>query len=254
MKITFLGTGTSQGVPVIACQCDICKSTDSKDNRLRSSVLIQEGNTNLVIDSGPDFRQQMLRENVKTLDAILFTHEHKDHVAGLDDVRSYNYLQEQPMDIYAEKRVHEALKREFAYVFASYKYPGIPELRLNEIKPNGSFSVKDIEVTPIRVMHYKLPILGFQFNNFVYITDANYIDESIISQIKGTKILVVNALREKKHLSHFNLKEALEVIEKVNPEKAFLTHISHKFYKHNEISKLLPDNVHVAYDGLMVQI
>lgn len=254
MKVTFLGTGTSQGVPVIACQCDVCKSTDPKDKRLRSSVLIQENETNIVIDSGPDFRQQMLRESVKTLDAILFTHEHKDHVAGLDDVRSYNYLQKQPMDIYAESRVHDALKREFAYVFASYKYPGIPELKLNEIVPDKEFSINEIQVLPLRVMHYKLPIVGFKINNFVYITDANFIDDAVIAQIKNVKVLVINALREKEHISHYNLQGALDVIEKVNPEMAYLTHISHKFHKHNDIEKLLPENVKVAYDGLEIEV
>jgi len=254
MKVTFLGTGTSQGVPVIACDCDICSSTDPKDKRLRSSVLINNGETNIVIDSGPDFRQQMLRENVKTLEAILFTHEHKDHVAGLDDVRSYNYLQRKPMDIYAEKRVQEALRREFAYVFASYKYPGIPELKLHTIAPDQHLSINNISVLPIRVMHYKLPILGFKIGNFVYITDANFIEEAVIEQIKNSKVLVINALREKEHVSHYNFEGALEVIKKVQPEKAFLTHISHKFYKQVEIEKKLPPNVYVAYDGLKITI
>lgn len=254
MKITFLGTGTSQGVPVIACQCDVCRSTDPKDKRLRSSVLIQEGNTHVVIDTGPDFRQQMLREDVNTLHAILFTHEHKDHVAGLDDVRSYNYLQDSPMDIYAEERVHRALEREFAYVFAAYKYPGIPELNLHKIQPNEQFHVNEIAILPIRVMHYRLPILGFKIKDFVYITDANFIEDDVLNQIKGAKVMVINALREKKHISHYNLKGAMEVIQQVNPENAYFTHISHKFFKHTEIENLLPENVHVAYDGLVINM
>lgn len=254
MKVTFLGTGTSQGVPVIACQCDICKSNDEKDKRLRSSILISENNTNIVIDSGPDFRQQMLRENVKTLEAILFTHEHKDHVAGLDDVRSYNYLQQKPMDIFAEERVQNALKREYAYVFASFKYPGIPELKMHTIYPNEAFNINGVKILPLRVMHYKLPILGFRINDLVYITDANYIDEQVIRSIKGVRLLIINALRVKKHLSHYNLDEALKVIEEVEPEMAYLTHISHKFDKHQVVEKLLPSNVNMAFDGLGIII
>ncbi len=251
MKIKFLGTGTSQGVPVIACKCDVCKSYDFKDNRLRSSVLIEINGQNLLIDAGPDFRQQMLREDIERLDAVLLTHEHKDHIGGLDDVRAFNYVMKKACDIYAEKRVLQALKREYAYVFADFKYPGIPEMQLHSICEE-TFFINQIPVTPIRVMHYKLPILGFRLENFAYITDTNNIIE--FEKLKNVDVLVLNALRKEKHISHFNLSESLEVINKIKPKMAFLTHISHLMGKHTYEEKFLPENVFFAYDGLSIEL
>ncbi|MEN8121723.1 MAG: MBL fold metallo-hydrolase [Bacteroidota bacterium] len=249
MKITFLGTGTSQGVPVIGCECGTCKSDDVRDKRLRTSVLIEHEGKTFVIDTGPDFRQQMLRENVKDLTAILFTHEHKDHIAGLDDIRAFNYIHKRPMDVYADVRVQKALRREYAYVFAEDKYPGIPEMRTYTID-NAPFFVDDVKIIPIRLMHYQLPILGFRINNFTYITDTNYIEPEEKEKIKGSKVIVVNALRKKKHISHFNLEEALELIKELKPELAYLTHISHLMGRQADVEKELPDNVKFAYDGL----
>ena len=253
MKITFLGTGTSQGVPVIACKCKVCQSPDEKDKRLRSSVMIETQDTTIVIDTGPDFRQQMLREKVEKLDAVIFTHEHKDHIAGLDDVRSFNYIQKKAMDVYALKRVTEALKREYAYVFADDKYPGVPQLNLHNID-NEKFKIKNVKITPIKVMHISLPIFGYRINDFTYITDANFISEEEKLKIKGSKILVINALRKKKHFSHFCLSEALELINEMKPEKAYITHISHQMGLTKDIQKELPANVSLAYDRQQIII
>jgi len=250
VKITFLGTGTSQGIPVIACPCPVCHSDDTRDRRLRTSLLIETETATIVIDSGPDFRQQMLRENVLHLDAILLTHEHKDHIAGLDDIRAYNFLQQKPMDIYAEPRVQYAIKREFAYIFAEYKYPGIPQVNLHTIENNRDFSINGLTVTPIRVYHYRLPIFGFRFGDVTYITDAKSIPPREMHRIAGTRILILNALRKKKHLTHFNLEEALEIVRIIRPEKAYFIHISHLMGFHAEVQAKLPKNVFLAYDGL----
>ncbi len=253
MKITFLGTGTSQGIPVISCSCEVCTSKNPKDNRLRVSVMIEEEGKNFVIDSGPDFRQQMLREKVKSLSAVVFTHEHKDHIAGLDDVRAFNYFSGNPIDVYGDERVHIALRREYHYAFSGVNYPGIPKLNVHLIDKNP-FDVQGVKFIPIEVLHYQLPVLGFRVNDFTYITDANYISDEELLKIKGTKVLVLNALRKEKHISHFTLNEAIELIEKLKPERAYLTHISHQLGLHDEVSKELPENVYLAYDGLQIEL
>lgn len=249
MKITFLGTGTSQGVPVIACDCATCLSEDPHDKRLRTSLLLEIDGKTLLFDAGPDFRQQMLRENVRKLDAILITHEHKDHIAGMDDVRAFNYKSQDAVDIYAEERVQKAIKREFSYVFSEYKYPGIPKMRLNDI-PEYAFNVKGINVIPIRVRHMNLEIYGFRIGNFAYITDANYIPGESIDKLIGVKYLVINALRKEKHISHFSLREALDFVRQVSPRKAFITHMSHQIGLHSVVSAELPQGIMLAYDGL----
>jgi len=252
LKVTFLGTGTSQGVPVIGCNCEVCSSGDVRNNRLRTSVLIEVNNKTILIDAGPDFRQQMLREKVKKLDAILFTHEHKDHIGGLDDVRAFNFINQAPMDIYAEPRVQNALRNEYSYVFADKKYPGVPQLRLHNITEHP-FQVFNITIIPIRVMHYRLPILGYRIGDFSYITDANYIADEELQKIFGTKHLVLNALRREKHISHFSLDEAIEIVNACAPQKAYITHISHHLGLHEKVSETLPRNVTLAYDGLNIE-
>jgi len=254
MELTFLGTGTSQGVPVIACDCDICLSKDPKDKRLRSSAMITIQGKNYVIDSGPDFRQQMLRENVQDLRAILFTHEHKDHVAGMDDVRAFNFKHQRDIDVYCDHNVQKALLREYPYVFSDFKYPGVPEVKVHQIDKDQAFTIDGVLFTPVEVMHYKLPVLGYRVGDLTYITDANYISEQEVEKIKGSKVLVINALRKRKHISHFNLEEALEFIERISPDRAYLIHISHLLGKHEDVSKELPENVFLAYDGLKIKI
>lgn len=253
MKVTFLGTGTSQGVPVIACPCPVCHSTDEQDKRLRTSVLIEAHGLTLVIDSGPDFRQQMLRANVQHLDAILFTHEHKDHIAGMDDIRAYNYIQQKAMPVYAEVRVQNALRQEFSYVFAEEKYPGIPEVEFITLK-NKEFSIESLKITPIRAMHLKLPVFGFKIGNFAYLTDINFIPEEEKEKIRNIDYLVINGLRREKHISHYTLDEAVELINEVNAKNGFITHISHQMGLHKEIQKQLPVHIQLAYDGLKLDI
>jgi len=253
VKLTFLGTGTSQGIPVIACKCPICLSTDKRDKRLRTSAMVEVDGQTIVIDSGPDFRYQMLRANVEKLDAILFTHEHKDHTAGLDDVRAFNWVNKKAVDIYAEERVQASLKQEFAYVFAEFRYPGIPQLNLWTVE-NKAFNINGTQIIPIRAKHFKLPVYAYRIADMAYITDANYISVEEKEKLKGLKVLVVNALRKEKHLSHFTLPEALALIEELKPEKAYLTHGSHQLGFHEEISKELPDHVFMAYDGLKIEI
>ncbi|MFN7014999.1 MAG: MBL fold metallo-hydrolase [Bacteroidia bacterium] len=254
MQITFTGTGTSQGIPVIACSCNVCQSKDFRDKRLRSSIHIQAEKASIVIDTGPDFRQQMLRENIKHLDAVVFTHEHKDHTAGLDDVRAFNFVQKKAMKVYATKQVQEALKREFAYAFADTKYPGVPEIALEEINAENPFTINDVTLIPILVYHYKLPVLGFRIGDFTYITDANFIPEKEKEKIKGSKIIVINALRRQSHISHFTLDEAISLMEELKPKKAYFTHISHQLGKHEDVSKELPDYIQLAYDGLKLNL
>jgi phosphoribosyl 1,2-cyclic phosphate phosphodiesterase len=253
MTVTFLGTGTSQGVPIIACHCPICTSADPRDQRLRSAVMLSLNDRNVVIDTGPDFRQQMLRAQVQRLDGVVFTHEHKDHIAGLDDIRAFNYFQREKMNVYCTEAVELALRREFAYVFSDFRYPGIPEIELHRIT-NEPFEVAGMTLTPIEVMHMKMPVLGYRIGDFTYITDANYISEPEKEKIKGSKVLVLNALRREKHPSHYTLDEALALVEELQPEQTYFTHISHQLGLHEEVSKELPANVHLAYDGLTITI
>ena len=251
MKVTFLGTGTSQGVPVIGCKCQVCVSGDEKDKRLRASVLIELEGTTLVIDTGPDFRQQMLRTRVDKLDAVLFTHEHRDHIAGLDDIRAYNFTQQKPMDVYAEDRVFRALNYEFPYIFAEKKYPGVPQLNVNIIS-TFEFQINGISILPIRAMHYRLPVLGYRIGQFAYITDANYISEDEMEKLIGVKFLVINALRKEKHISHYTLEQALQVIRQLSPKRAYITHISHQMGLHTEVQTELPPNVILSFDELVI--
>lgn len=254
IKVTFLGTGTSQGIPVIGCGCEVCSSENLKDKRLRSSILIETEEINIVIDTGPDFRQQMLREKVKKLDAVLFTHEHKDHTAGLDDIRAFNFLQKKDMPLYGTAKVLNQIKQEFAYIFAEKRYPGIPQVELHEISKEKSFQIGRVKITPIEVFHYRLPVLAFRIGNFTYITDANYIASEEMAKIYGSKILVVNALQKEKHISHYNLEEAIALAQHIGAEKTYFTHISHKMGLHNQINEELPDNIEIAYDGLTLMI
>ena len=253
MKITFLGTGTSQGVPVIGCDCKVCKSDDPKDNRLRASILIETNRKTFILDTGPDFRYQMLREHKSDLDAVIYTHEHRDHIAGLDDIRPINFLKQKTIDLYAEERVLDAMKQMMPYAFGDNKYPGVPELNLNTIT-NHPIDIKGETFIPIRAYHYKLPVLGFRIGDFTYITDANYIPEDEKEKIIGTKYLVINALRQKKHISHFSLNEACEIIREFSPRKAFITHISHQMGLTSEVDNQLPENIQLSYDGLQIEV
>jgi phosphoribosyl 1,2-cyclic phosphate phosphodiesterase len=238
---------------MIACDCQVCSSSDKKDKRLRSSILVQSATTTLVVDTGPDFRYQMLRAQVKNLDAVLFTHPHKDHLAGLDDVRAFNYLLQRPIDVYADSLTEEAVRRDFYYAFTDTKYPGIPELNMHTINMEP-FVAGDIPVIPVQVWHMRMPVLGFRFGDFTYITDANRIDAAEREKIKGSQVLVLNALRREKHISHFTLDEAVEVIRELGVPTAYLTHISHQLGLHAEVEASLPAGIHLAYDGLQLQM
>ncbi len=253
LKITLLGSGTSSGVPMIACECHVCTSSDKRDKRLRSSTMVQSATTTIVVDTTPDFRYQMLREGVKKLDAVLFTHPHKDHIAGLDDVRAFNYFQEQAMAVYANPMTVDALMREFAYAFADKKYPGVPNIELNTITLEP-FSIGDISIVPFQVWHLKMPVFAFRFGDFSYITDANRIDESEKEKIRGSKIMVVNALRKEKHISHYTLDEAVALVQELGVPEAYFTHISHQLGRHAEIERILPEGMHLAYDGLQLTV
>ena len=254
MKVTFLGTGTSQGIPIIGCKCPVCKSANARDKRLRTSALVSVGDKNILIDIGPDFREQMLRNDVSHLDAILVTHAHRDHVAGIDDIRPYNYYQQSAIDIYARSNAIEAIRRDYAYIFAQHIYPGLPEANLIEVSGSSVVRIGNTEVVPIEAMHKDMPILGYKMERFAYVTDANYIAPTELDKIKGMDVLVINALRQEKHFSHFSLAEALEVIEILKPRKAYLTHMSHEMGFYDEVSRNLPENVFLAYDGLTVEI
>lgn len=238
---------------MIACGCEVCTSTNEKDKRLRSSILVQSQTTTLVVDTTPDFRTQMLRENVKKLDAVLFSHPHKDHTAGLDDIKAFNFFQHKPMDVYANTLTQEGLEREFYYIFSENKYPGIPDINLHTIT-DKPFTAGDIPVIPILVFHLKMPVLAFRFGDFTYITDANRIDESEKDKIRGSKILVVNALRKKEHISHFNLQQAIELVQELKVPKAYFTHISHQLGLHDKINNELPGNIQLAWDGLKIEL
>jgi len=253
LKITFLGTGTSQGVPVIGCECEVCRSLDYRDKRLRVSVHIEIDNTSLVIDTGPDFRQQMLRERISKLDAVLLTHSHKDHIAGLDDVRAFNFLQEKGMPIYGTTSTLEQVKKEFYYAFENEKYPGTPILQLHEIDEK-EFDFNGIRITPLPVLHLRMPVLGFRIGDFSYITDANVIPEETFARLRGTKVLALNALQKEKHISHFNLAEAVVQAKKIGAEQTYFTHISHKMGLHQLVNKELPDAIALAHDGLTVTL
>lgn len=252
MQITFLGTGTSQGVPIIGCECAVCVSDNPKDNRLRSSVMIETQGKRFVIDSGPDFRQQMLRAKVKNLDGVIFTHEHKDHLAGLDEVRAFNFINKgKAVPIYATEQVQRAIRREFAYIFETPEYPGIPKIDIHTIT-SAPFNAQGVVFTPIEVFHHKLPVLGFRIGGFVYITDANRIEEREREKIRGADIIVLNALRREAHISHFTLQEAIELIADLKPKMAYLTHLSHQMGKHEDVNGELPENIRLTYDGLQI--
>ena len=253
MKITLLGTGTSQGVPVIGCTCQVCRSVDYRDKRLRVSVHLQVRDKSIIIDAGPDFREQVLRERIKTLDALVFTHEHKDHTAGLDDIRAFNFMQQKDMPLYGEERVLNQLKQEFSYIFSGMKYPGIPQVQLYPIG-NEPFEVEGIPFTPIRVLHYKLPVFGYRVGDFSYITDVNYISEEEKEKIKGSRVIVLDALRIEKHISHYSLQEAVQLLEELQPERAYLTHISHLMGLHREVEQQLPEFIRLGYDGLQIEL
>ena len=253
MKVTILGSGTSQGVPVIACDCDVCLSEDPKDKRLRSSIMVEVDNNTIVIDTGPDFRQQMIRENVETLDAILFTHSHMDHTAGLDDIRSYNFKSKKPMEIFCSDDVLKALKMQFSYIFADFRYPGVPKVNVNLIDQDDFF-IDTIKITPIKAFHYKLPVHGFRIEDFVYLTDVSNIPEKEKEKMKNADILVLDSLRKEPHMSHLCLQQSIDLIDELKPKKSYLIHISHLMGLHDQVQSELPPNIFLSYDGLKVKL
>ncbi len=248
LEIIILGSGTSQGVPVVGCSCFVCASKNSCDKRLRTSILIRNKENTIVIDAGPDFRQQMLREKVGKLDAVVVTHNHKDHTGGLDDVRAFNWIQKKPMDIYARDSVLKAIKKDYSYAFDENRYPGVPAINLHEID-GRPFTIGTMKLIPIDAMHHQMPVYGFRINDFSYLTDANYIEEAELNKMKDSKVVILNALRKEKHISHFNLEEAISIIQYLGPERAYITHISHQMGLYKDIRKELPDNIFLACDG-----
>jgi phosphoribosyl 1,2-cyclic phosphate phosphodiesterase len=253
MEIKVLGTGTSQGVPVVACECRVCQSIDPKDQRLRTSILVTKGDTCIAIDAGPDFRQQMLREQVKSLSAVVITHSHKDHIGGLDDVRAFNWVQKRAMDVFGTKEDLQIVEKEFSYAFEEDKYPGVPQINLQTIS-SKPFFIDNLKLLPIKALHLKMPVLGFRIGDFSYLTDANYIAPEELDKMRGSKVIILNALRKDKHISHFNLEEAIALVRELKPEKAYFTHISHQMGLHAEVEKKLPENIHLAFDGLRISV
>ncbi len=253
MNITFLGTGTSQGVPVIGCDCEVCSSADYRDKRLRTSLHIRHQNLSLVIDTGPDFRQQMLRENIDALHAVLLTHAHRDHTAGLDDVRAYNFKQNTTMPVYGSAATLQQLQQDFAYIFGPGDYPGLPRIKLQPVE-SQPFTIESLEIIPLLVYHHRLPVLGFRIGGLAYITDANHIPDKTLEQLKGLQCLVLNALQREPHISHFNLSEAIQIAQLIGAGKTYFTHISHKLGLHREVEKELPPGIELAWDGLRINL
>lgn len=253
MRVRLLGTGTSQGIPIIGCHCPVCTSTDERDHRLRTSALVEVDGVNILIDAGPDLRQQLLRCGVTRLDALLLTHEHKDHTGGIDDVRPINFLMKTPLNIYGQPRVMKAIRNDYSYAFGPDQYPGVPQLVLNPLQPEP-FEVKGVEVIPVKVRHMTLPIFGYRIRNFGYITDASFISETEKKKLKGVKVLVINALRRELHYSHFNLEQALAIIDEIKPERAYLTHVSHRLGKYVDVSQELPQNVFLGIDNQLIEV
>ncbi len=251
IKITFLGTGTSQGVPVIGCKCDVCKSNDKKNKRLRSSVLIETDDACFSIDAGPDFRYQMLRQNVEDIDGIVITHSHKDHIAGLDDVRAFNWLRKKDMNIFTSKEDQKVIMKEFSYAFGENLYPGVPQFNLIEIDEEP-FKINDTTITPLKALHQRMDVRGFRIGDFAYITDTHYIPPATLAQISDCKVVVLSAVRREVHPSHYSLSEAIKMLEFIRPEKGYITHLSHLMGKYEEVSKELPEFVELAYDGLEI--
>ena len=252
-KLTFLGTGTSQGVPMIGCCCDVCKSTDSRDKRLRASVYVEYEGLKILVDAGPDFRYQMLRAGITSVDAILLTHNHKDHTGGLDDIRAFNYIEKRATHIYCERYVEDSLRMEYSYAFEENKYPGAPDWKIHMIDENP-FLINGVEIIPIRGRHFRLPVLGYRFGNIAYCTDMNHIPEEEFEKLKGLDHFVINCVRKGRHISHFSLEGAIEVAEKVGAGHTWLTHISHQLPTFQELSDELPENIRPAYDGLSIGI
>ena len=258
MRLTFLGTGTSQGVPTIGCRCEVCRSTDPRDTRLRTSAMVEVGDVRMIIDAGPDFRYQMLRTGVRHIDAILLTHEHKDHTGGIDDVRAFNFVDFpviHRVDIYATARTAACVRKDFDYAFAEDKYRGVPEIELHEFDPSKPFEVKGVEIVPIRGQHFdRFEVTGYRIGRLAYLTDFKQIEESEIEKLQGVEVLVVNALRWREHVSHFTVEEALQLIERVKPHRAYLTHMSHDIGLHADSASRLPKGVELAYDTLTIEI
>ncbi|MBC8155997.1 MAG: MBL fold metallo-hydrolase [Bacteroidetes bacterium] len=256
MQVTLLGTGTSSGVPLIGCECAVCRSMDFRDKRLRTSALVEVDGRRLVIDTGPDFRQQALRLNLNQLDAVLFTHEHKDHTAGLDEVRAFNFRSGQEMPIYARTTVLDQLKQEFSYIFSDDKYPGIPRVRPHRIQ-NEPFDLLGVSITPIEVMHHQLPVFGFRIGDFTYLTDLNYIADGELEKVRGTSVLILDALQRSGHLSHFTLEQAITLVDRIRPERTYFTHMSHRIGLHRDVDRelsKLPFFVRLGYDGLRIEV
>ena len=251
-RLTFLGTGTSQGVPMIGCDCEVCKSTDPRDKRLRASVLVEHEGQKILVDAGPDFRYQMLREGICSLDAILLTHNHKDHTGGLDDIRAFNYHEKKATQIYCEKYVEDSLRQEYSYAFAEVKYPGAPEWNVHIIDEKP-FSINGVEIIPIRGKHFKLPVLGYRFGNIAYCTDMNHISEEEYSKLEGLDHFIINCVRRGRHISHYSLEQAIEVAGKVGAEHSWLTHLSHQLPCYEELVKELPEGILPAFDGLVIE-